>query len=178
MRRPSSGCRKDPRYNSTMRTTCVATMLSGGHAPNALPQRAEANVNCRIFPGHSQEEIRLQLVKLFDDPTAHRCATAATTGELSDHGSDRKAMAPPPLRADVMNALRERVAEDVAGGAGVAHHGARRVGQHLHHECAGIPSYGISGVRSIATTMRAHGKDERVKIDVVLHAASSSIICF
>ena len=50
---------KDARYNSTMRTTCVPTELSGGHAFNALPQRAEANVNCRIFPGHSQEEIRL-----------------------------------------------------------------------------------------------------------------------
>ena len=60
---------QDARYNSTMRTTCVATMLAGGHAPNALPQRAEANVNCRIFPGHSQEEIRLELVRLFNDPT-------------------------------------------------------------------------------------------------------------
>ena len=50
---------KDARYNSTLRTTCVATLLSAGHAPNALPQRAEANINCRIFPGHSQEEIRL-----------------------------------------------------------------------------------------------------------------------
>lgn len=44
---------KDPVWNSTLRTTCVATMLSGGHSPNALPQRAEANVNCRIFPGVS-----------------------------------------------------------------------------------------------------------------------------
>ena len=59
---------QDPRYNSTMRTTCVPTMLAGGHAYNALPQRAEANVNCRIFPGHSQEQIRLDLVKLFNDP--------------------------------------------------------------------------------------------------------------
>ena len=59
---------KDPRLNSTMRTTCVATMLSGGHALNALPRRAEANVNCRIFPGHSQEQIRLAIGKLFNDP--------------------------------------------------------------------------------------------------------------
>ena len=59
---------KDARYNSTMRTTCVATMLSGGHAVNALPQRAEANVNCRIFPGHSQEDIRLKLQEIFKDP--------------------------------------------------------------------------------------------------------------
>src|ERR1700722_14136888 len=58
---------QDARYNSTMRTTCVATMLSGGHAPNALPQRAEANVNCRIFPGHSQEDIRLKLLEIFKD---------------------------------------------------------------------------------------------------------------
>ncbi len=83
--------------NSIMRTTCVATMLSGGHAPNALPQRAEANVNCRIFPGHSQEEIRLELVKLFNDPKLN-VSYRSDTGELPDHGSDRKAMAPPPLQ--------------------------------------------------------------------------------
>src|SRR5258708_33979326 len=59
---------QDARYNSTMRTTCVATMLSGGHAPNALPQRAEANVNCRIFPGHSQEDIPWDLLRRFNDP--------------------------------------------------------------------------------------------------------------
>ena len=73
-----------------------ATMLAGGHAYNALPQRAEANVNCRIFPGHSQEEIRLALVKMFDDPQLS-VRYRADSGELSDHGSDRKAMTPPPL---------------------------------------------------------------------------------
>src|ERR1700761_6353174 len=81
---------KDPRYNSTMRTTCVPTMLAGGHAYNALPQRAEANVNCRIVPGHSQEEIRLDLVKLFDDPKLN-VRYRNDAGELADHGSDRKA---------------------------------------------------------------------------------------
>src|SRR5277367_2470418 len=95
----------DEHSNSIMRTTCVATMLSGGHAPNALPGRAEANVNCRIMPGHSQEEIRLSLVKLFKDPKL-TVRYRADTGELSDHGSDRKAMAPPPLRDDVMSSLR------------------------------------------------------------------------
>src|ERR1700730_16399636 len=92
---------RDAIYNATMRTTCVATMMSAGHAPNALPQRAEANVNCRIFPGHSQEEIRLELVRLFNDQTlAVRYKNDA--GEVSDHGSDREAMVPPPLRSDVM----------------------------------------------------------------------------
>src|SRR5450631_2944679 len=96
---------KDEHYNSIMRTTCVATMLAGGHAPNALPQRAEANVNCRIFPGHSQEEIRLALVNLFNDP-ALSVRYRSDSGELSDHGPDRNAMAPPPLRADVIDSLR------------------------------------------------------------------------
>ncbi|HZB87994.1 MAG TPA: M20/M25/M40 family metallo-hydrolase, partial [Terracidiphilus sp.] len=58
----------EPSYNSNFRTTCVATRLSAGHANNALPQTAEANVNCRIFPGHSPEEIRQQLIALFADP--------------------------------------------------------------------------------------------------------------
>jgi len=96
---------QDARYNSTLRTTCVATMMNAGHAPNALPQRAEANVNCRIFPGHSQEEIRLALVKLFDDPKLS-VRYMSDAREVFEHGSERKAMAPPPLNPEVMDALR------------------------------------------------------------------------
>ena len=59
---------KTPGDSATLRTTCVATMLKGGHAPNALPAMAQANVNCRILPGHSQEEIRQYLIHLFADP--------------------------------------------------------------------------------------------------------------
>jgi acetylornithine deacetylase/succinyl-diaminopimelate desuccinylase-like protein len=59
---------KDPIYNSQMHTTCVATRLAAGHANNALPQLARANVNCRILPGHSREEVRQQLVKVIADP--------------------------------------------------------------------------------------------------------------
>ena len=59
---------QDASYNAIFRTTCVATMLKGGHAPNALPAMAQANVNCRILPGHSQEEVRQKLVALFNDP--------------------------------------------------------------------------------------------------------------
>jgi acetylornithine deacetylase/succinyl-diaminopimelate desuccinylase-like protein len=57
----------EPSFNSNFRTTCVATRLSAGHANNALPQTAQANVNCRIFPGHSPEEIRQQLIGVFAD---------------------------------------------------------------------------------------------------------------
>src|SRR5260370_35413298 len=57
-----------PYYNSLLHTTCVATMLSGGHAPNALPQTARANVNCRIFPGEDPEEVHKMLERVANDP--------------------------------------------------------------------------------------------------------------
>jgi acetylornithine deacetylase/succinyl-diaminopimelate desuccinylase-like protein len=154
---------KDARYNSTMRTTCVATMLSGGHAPNALPQSAEANVNCRIFPGHSQEEIRLQLVQLFNDPKLS-VRYRSDARELSDHGSDRKAMVPPPLRTDVMTSLR-KVAAKLWPGAPVIPTMETGSSDSIYTMSAGIPSYGISGIAVDRDDIRAHGRDERVKVD-------------
>jgi acetylornithine deacetylase/succinyl-diaminopimelate desuccinylase-like protein len=154
---------RDTHSNSIMRTTCVATMLSGGHAANALPGRAEANVNCRIFPGHSQEEIRSSLVKLFNDPKL-TVRYRGDNGELMDHGSDRKAMAPPPLRDDVMNSLR-RVAEKLWPGATVLPIMEAGASDSIHTMNAGIPSYGISGVAIEREDDRAHGRDERVRID-------------
>jgi acetylornithine deacetylase/succinyl-diaminopimelate desuccinylase-like protein len=154
---------QDTHMNSVMRTTCVATMLSGGHAPNALPGRAEANVNCRIFPGHSQEEIRLQLVKLFNDPKV-TVRYRSDTGELADHGSDRKAMAPPPLRDDVMNALRS-VSAKLWPGFVVLPVMEAGASDSIYTMNAGIPSYGICGVAVERADDRAHGRDERLKID-------------
>ena len=154
---------QDTHSNSIMRTTCVATMLSGGHAPNALPGRAEANVNCRIFPGHSQEEIRLSLVKLFNDPKLS-VRYRSDDGDLMDHGSDREAMAPTPLREDVMNSLR-RVAEKLWPGATVLPIMEAGASDSIHTMKAGIPSYGISGVAIERADDRAHGRDERVKVD-------------
>jgi acetylornithine deacetylase/succinyl-diaminopimelate desuccinylase-like protein len=154
---------QNARFNSTMRTTCVATMLSGGHATNALPQRAAANVNCRILPGHSQEEIRLALVKLFKDP-ALSVRYLDSQGVLSDHGSDRKAMSPPPLRADIMKCL-----SDVGGrlwpGAAVIPIMDTGASDSIYTMNAGIPSYGISGVAIGRDDSRAHGRDERVGVD-------------
>jgi acetylornithine deacetylase/succinyl-diaminopimelate desuccinylase-like protein len=154
---------RDARYNSTMRTTCVATMLSGGHAPNALPQRAEANVNCRIFPGHSQEEIRLALVEMFNDPKL-TVRYRSDAGELADHGSDRKAMVPPPLRADVMGSLR-KVAGKLWPGAPVVPIMETGSSDSIYTMYAGIPSYGINGVAVDRDDVRAHGKDERLRVD-------------
>jgi acetylornithine deacetylase/succinyl-diaminopimelate desuccinylase-like protein len=154
---------KDARYNSTLRTTCVATLLSGGHAPNALPQRAEANVNCRIFPGHSQEEIRQQLIRLFDDPTL-TVRYRNDAGELADHGSDRKSMVPPPLRPDVMKSLHE-VAAKLWPGAPVIPTMVTGSSDSIYTMTAGIPSYGISGVAIDRDDVRMHGRDERLKVD-------------
>jgi acetylornithine deacetylase/succinyl-diaminopimelate desuccinylase-like protein len=153
---------QDARYNSTMRTTCVATMLSGGHAPNALPQRAEANVNCRIFPGHSQEDIRLALIRLFNDPKL-TVRYRSDAGELTDQGSDRKAMVPPPLRADVMDSLR-KVAAKLWPGAPVMPTMVTGSSDSIYTMNAGIPSYGINGIAIDRDDVRMHGKDERVKV--------------
>ena len=154
---------QDARYNSTLRTTCVATMMSAGHAPNALPQRAEANVNCRIFPGHSQEEIRLALVSLFDDPklTVRYMSDARVA---SEHGSDRKAMVPPPLNPDVMDALRS-IARKIWPGIAVFPEMETGASDSIYTMSAGIPSYGISGVALDRNDVRAHGKDERVPVE-------------
>src|SRR5213076_3650793 len=58
---------RDPRYRSMLRTTCVATMLNGGHARNALPQTATANVNCRMAPGHDPADVRAGLMSAIND---------------------------------------------------------------------------------------------------------------
>jgi acetylornithine deacetylase/succinyl-diaminopimelate desuccinylase-like protein len=154
---------EDARYNSTLRTTCVATMMNAGHAPNALPQRAEANVNCRILPGHSQEEIRLELVKLFDDPKlAVRYMSDAR--EVFENGSDRKAMVPPPVNPELMGALRI-VTHKFWPGIPVFAEMETGASDSIYTMMAGIPSYGICGVALDRDDVRAHGKDERVPIE-------------
>ena len=77
----------NPYYNSLLHTTCVATMLSGGHAPNALPQSARANVNCRIFPGEDPEEVRKTLERVVADSKLQHHGRAGKTsdGKLDPH---------------------------------------------------------------------------------------------
>jgi acetylornithine deacetylase/succinyl-diaminopimelate desuccinylase-like protein len=154
---------KDARYNSTMRTTCVATMLKAGHAPNALPQSAEANVNCRILPGHSQEEVRQKLIGIFhDDRLTVRYVD--DSGVSYAAGSDRKAMTPPPPRADVFDPLNKVVAE-LWPGVSVVPILSTGASDSIYTMQAGIPSYGISGMAIDADDDRAHGKDERIRVE-------------
>jgi acetylornithine deacetylase/succinyl-diaminopimelate desuccinylase-like protein len=154
---------KTPRFNSTMRTTCVATRLSGGHADNALPQTAQALVNCRILPGHSMEETRQDLIRIFADNTISVRYKDIATAEYLDKAPDTKAFLPPPLREDVMNPLRA-IAAKMWPGAPVVPEMETGASDSIYTIAAGIPSYGICGIAIDADDIRAHGKDERVRV--------------
>jgi acetylornithine deacetylase/succinyl-diaminopimelate desuccinylase-like protein len=155
---------KNPRFNSTMRTTCVATRLSGGHADNALPQTAQALVNCRILPGHSKEEVRQDLVSIFADPKITLHYKDPGTAEYVDKAPDTKAFLPPPLRPDVMSALRA-VAGKMWPGAPVLPEMETGASDSIYTIAAGLPSYGVNGVAIDYDDIRAHGKDERLRVD-------------
>ena len=151
-----------PRYNATLRTTCVATMLSAGQAPNALPQFANANVNCRILPGHTQEETRQTLIKVFADPGI-RVQYKNDAGELFEKGTERVSPAPPPLRTDIFDPLKKVVAE-MYPGMPILPQMETGASDSVYTIAAGIPSYGINGVAIDTNDIRAHARDERVNI--------------
>ncbi len=146
--------------NAKLHTTCVPTMQSAGHAVNALPQRAEVNINCRILPGHSQEEVRLELVHLFNDP-ALTVRYRSDAGEIFDHGSDKAAMSPPPLRADLMQALKD-IGAKLWPGAPVVATMENGASDSIYTMLANIPSYGVCGMANDRDNIRWHGKDERI----------------
>lgn len=154
---------KVPSFNSTMHTTCVATRLSGGHANNALPQTAQANVNCRIFPGHSPEEIRQQLIKIFDDPKLS-VKFVSDAGEVSDTAPDRKAIVPPPPLPEVFTPLNQVVSK-LWPGVPVIPLMENGASDSIYTAGAGMPSYGVSGIAIERGDVRAHGKDERIPVE-------------
>jgi acetylornithine deacetylase/succinyl-diaminopimelate desuccinylase-like protein len=154
---------EDPRFNATMRTTCVATRLAAGHANNALPQSAQAIVNCRILPGHTPEETQKELARLFADPQIEM--------NRADPVPGKKPIAPTPLRADVFKAL-ERVTDEMWPGAPMIPEMETGASDSVYTMGAGLPSYGISGLAIDRDDVRAHGKDERVRISSFDDAAA------
>ncbi len=143
----------DPRYRSMLRTTCVATMLSGGHARNALPQTAAANVNCRMAPGHDPADVRAGLMKAIND-----------TGVKVSNGPAMERAAPSPLTPEIMQPI-EKVTRDVFGpGVLVIPTMGTGATDSKYLRAAGIPGYGVSGLMGDPNDARAHGKDERVLI--------------
>jgi len=153
---------KESRYNSIMRTTCVATMVSGGHAPNALPQLAAANVNCRILPGHSQEEIRQKLIAVIGDAKV-QVRYVSDSGEVADKAPDKKAFAPVMPSPEILKPL-ERVAAEIWPGAPVIPEMETGASDSIYTVAIGIPSYGVSGMAIDQDDVRAHGKDERLRV--------------
>jgi acetylornithine deacetylase/succinyl-diaminopimelate desuccinylase-like protein len=145
-----------------MRTTCVATRLDAGHANNALPQMARAIVNCRILPGHTREEVRLDLIKVLADP-AVAVRYVADTGEVSDSAPVRHDSPPVTLRPDVMKPL-EQIAAAMWPGAPVIPTMATGASDGVYTNAAGLPTYGISGIAIDFGDVRAHGRDERVGV--------------
>src|ERR1700722_15847760 len=152
-----------PKYNATMRTTCVATRLAGGHANNALPQTATANVNCRILPSHTREETRLQLIQIFNDPKV-TVRYVADNREVVDQAPDAKGLPPTELQPQVMQPLTKVVAEMWPGipVVPVMETGASDA---KYTSAAGLPTYGINGMAIDIDDDRAHGKDERLGVD-------------
>jgi acetylornithine deacetylase/succinyl-diaminopimelate desuccinylase-like protein len=139
-------------FNSLLRTTCVATRLDGGHAPNALPQLATANVNCRILPGVSVSSVVAELTKVVADPGIQI--------SLVDEATPSK---PAVLRDDVMKAT-EAIVASMFPGVPVVPVMSTGATDGLYMRNAGIPTFGVDGLFDDIDDVRAHGRDERVGI--------------
>jgi len=153
----------EPSFNANFRTTCVATRLSAGHANNALPQTAQANVNCRIFPGHSPEEIRRQLSGILGDSKL-TVKYVSDAGEVSDTAPERKAMIPPAPIPEIFEPLT-RLTEAIWPGVPVTPVMENGASDSIYFAQAGIPCYGYSAIALERDDVRAHGRDERLPVD-------------
>lgn len=144
---------RDAELHSNLRTTCVATMLDGGHARNALAQRAGAYVNCRIFPGHSVEEIRNELASVIGDPGV----SVTTLAPL------RPSPPAPPLDPQVVGPAKQ-VAAKYFPGVPVVPSMANGYTDATFLGAVGIPTYGVPGAWTDPDGNGAHGLNERIEV--------------
>src|ERR1700680_2824474 len=145
---------KDPTYHSMLRTTCVATRLDGGHANNALAQRAGANINCRMFPSDTIDNVLAQLMKAAADPSL----TIAPTGEVSP------TPAPPPLTPLVYGTAKTLAQKHFPGVPMLpAMTTGATDGRFLN--ASGIPTYGVPGRFSDPDGNGVHGLNERKSVE-------------
>jgi acetylornithine deacetylase/succinyl-diaminopimelate desuccinylase-like protein len=145
------GLSQTPFYNARLRTTCVATQVEAGHAPNALPQMARANINCRILPEDTPAEVESTLRRLAGDGVTVSVAWAATPSP------------PSPVPPQLLDRF-ERLAAATWPGVPVAPTMETGATDGAHTRRAGIPTYGVSALVEDPDDIRAHGKDERVSI--------------
>ena len=147
---------RDPDINSILHTNCVATMLNAGHATNALPQRANANVNCRIFPGTSAETVRQTLDQVVADTSVH-----VTLREV------RNAAAPPPPLDSKVLGPAEKLASETWPGVPQLRIMSAGATDGAFLTPVGIPTYGISGDFGDPDGNGAHGLNEYLRVKVV-----------
>ena len=143
----------DPDFVGQLRTTCVATMIEGGHATNALPQKATANINCRIFPGVSSEAVRATIAQVIADPQAK-------IERQNDGAIDAGAS---PLRPDVLAAITTAVHARYPGLpiTPVMSAGAT---DSMFFRALGVPAYGVGGIFMKGSDDFAHGLNERAPL--------------
>lgn len=147
----------NPGWNSMLRTTCVATMVEAGHAPNALPQRANANVNCRILPGVPVEAVKNTLSHLIGNDKL----------VIEETGAVEPSASVPPLTDAIMDPVR-RIADAVWPGVTVVPTMSTGATDGRFLNAAGTPTYGISGMFHDVEGSRAHGLNERIRVKSLL----------
>jgi acetylornithine deacetylase/succinyl-diaminopimelate desuccinylase-like protein len=147
---------RDPDINSILHTNCVATMLNAGHATNALPQRASANVNCRIFPGTSAETVRQTLDQVIADPSVH-----VSLREVRNDPAP-----PPPLDPKVLGPA-EKLAGEMWPGTPQLRLMSAGATDGAFLTPVGIPTYGISGDFGDPDGNGVHGLNEYLRVKVV-----------
>jgi acetylornithine deacetylase/succinyl-diaminopimelate desuccinylase-like protein len=147
---------KDRGFHSILRTTCVATLLDGGHAENALPQRAGANINCRMFPGRTMEETRQALETAIGDPKV----------KLTPLQPIRAKAVPPPLDPKIMGPA-EKVAAKYFPGVPVIPTMSTGASDAVYLGPVGIPTYGVPGFWSGPEGSGAHGLNEHISVKAV-----------
>jgi len=145
----------DPLASSTMRTTCVATMLEAGVAENALPRVAKATVNCRILPGVEPSHVLATLREVVADESIE-IRPVQSGGTVASLAS--------PMRDDVVQPIRQLV-DEIWPGTAIMPEQATFATDGLFVRNAGVPVYGVSGLFGDTGDSRAHGLDERVRVD-------------
>jgi acetylornithine deacetylase/succinyl-diaminopimelate desuccinylase-like protein len=143
----------NPAWNATLRTTCIPTLVEGGHAPNAQPQHVKANINCRILPGHTIAETQAELVRVIDNP-----AIAIATVGAPDPTSP-----PPPLSDAVMGPIRE-VAAAMWPNVPILPTMSTGATDGRFTNAAGIATYGVTGMFTDPDGGGAHGLNERIRV--------------
>ena len=146
---------RDPRYHSTLRTTCVATRLGGGHAYNALPQTATANVNCRIVPTSSAEEVRGALARMVADTGVRVTFTIPST--------ERFGVAPSAIEPALMTAITD-LTRRTWGDIPVIPTMSTGATDGRFLRAVGVPTYGVSGIFGAPGESNAHGRDEKLRV--------------